>query len=154
MEFHRKHEDIANRTRMHTDGHGSVFSFSARPRDTARAAVEDRRRLHRSRIRSVAIRVPFLTSATAGCALHEVEAPTGNDACDETKNSKPKTQPVAMSLRLCVSALTPCDVLVSPSRLRVFVVAACDVSVTQTLGRLGVGYPSRRRLPCCVTKSF
>ena len=53
----------------------------------------------------MSIRVPFFTSATAVCALHEVEAPTGSDACDETKNSK--LSPLrclcaSASLRLCV----------------------------------------------------
>jgi hypothetical protein len=41
-------------------------------------------------------------------ALHEVKDPTGNDACDETKNSKPKTQNStrcdgSAPLRLCVN---------------------------------------------------
>jgi len=57
--------------------------------------------------KSVQIRVHpcpiFFTRAQAGCTLHEVETPAGNDACDETKDSKPKTQPAAMkSASICV----------------------------------------------------
>ena len=70
----------------------TTFKHQMTPPRSRIAILDPKPPSRKNPCKSVSIRVPFFTCAQSGCASHEVETRTGNDACDETKNSKPKTQ--------------------------------------------------------------